>query len=121
MALAGRLLIAAIFMASAFGKITNFSGTVDYMQTRGMPWAPGLCAGSALLESLGGMALALGFQVRRAAGVLGAFLIVATLIFHSAPEQRIQLLKNLAILGGLLEVMAFGGGRLSLESRSQFS
>ena len=84
-----------------------------------MPWAPLLCGSAAALESVGGLALILGYQSRWAAGALSVFLIAATLIFHAAPDQRIQLLKNLAILGGLLQVMAFGSGRLGLEGRAR--
>lgn len=117
MALAGRILLAVVFLAAAFGKITNFAGTLQYMESHGLPWTPLLCVLAILVEALGGMALMLGFQTRYAASLLGAFLIVATLVFHTGPEQRIHLLKNLAILGGLLQVAAFGAGPLSLEGR----
>lgn len=120
-ALAGRLLIAAIFLASAFGKVTAFADTVKYMEAHGMPAAVFLCAAAAVVEALGGLCLILGFQTRWGAAALGAFLIAATWVFHpiSAADQRIHLLKNLAILGGLLEVAAFGPGALSLEGRQR--
>ncbi|MBI3553838.1 MAG: DoxX family protein [Elusimicrobia bacterium] len=121
LALAGRLLIAIIFLSSAFGKITDFSDTVKYMEVHGIPWSGLLCALAAAVEALGGISLILGFHVRWGAAVLAAFLIVATWIFHTGPEQRIHLLKNLAILGGLLQVLAFGPGALSLEGRRQQS
>ena len=116
-ALAGRLLIAAVFLASAFGKITNFSDTVKYMDVHGIPWPPLLCAGAAAVEALGGISLILGYHARWGAATLAGFLVMATWIFHAGPEQRIHLLKNLAILGGLLQVLAFGPGGLSLEGR----
>lgn len=118
-ALVGRLLIAAIFLASAFGKVTAFAETVKYMEAHGIPAAVLLCAAAALVEALGGLSLILGFQTRWGAAALGAFLVVVTWIFHplSAPDQRIHLLKNLAILGGLCQIMAFGPGALSLEGR----
>jgi len=119
LALAGRLLIAIIFLSSAFGKITDFSNTVKYMEIHGIPWSPLLCAAAAAVEALGGISLILGFHARWGAAALAAFLVMATWIFHTGPEQRIHLLKNLAILGGLLQVLAFGPGGLSLEGRRQ--
>lgn len=109
--------MAAIFLASAFGKITNFADTVKYMESHGLPWAPLLCALAALVEALGGVSLILGYHVRWGAAGLAAFTVMVTWIFHAAPDQRIHLLKNLAILGGLLQILAFGAGSMSLEGR----
>jgi putative oxidoreductase len=118
-ALAGRLFLASIFLASAFGKITNFEATVAYMESHGVVAAVLLCAAAAAIEALGGVSLLLGFYVRWGAAVLTAFVVVATWLFHHGPEQRIHLLKNLAIIGGLLQVVAFGAGGLSLEGRKR--
>jgi putative oxidoreductase len=115
LALAGRLLLAVIFLASAFGKITNFDATLKYMELHGMPMAPLFCACAIALEALGAVTLILGYLTRWGAAALIGFLVSATWIFHSAPDQRIALLKNLAIMGGLLQVMAFGPGELSLD------
>ncbi len=117
LALAGRLLIAAIFLASAFGKITNFQATTKFMEAHGMSWTPFFCAAAAAVEVLGGLSLILGCHARLGAAALALFLIAATCVFHGAPDQRIHLLKNLAILGGLLQVIAFGPGAMSLEGR----
>ena len=117
LALAGRLLMTGIFLASAFGKITNFENTVAYMEAHGLPWPVLLCAAAAALEAMGGISLLLGFHARWGCAALAVFLIAATLIFHHGPDQRIHLLKNLAILGGLFQVMAFGPGAMSLEGR----
>ncbi len=119
LALAGRLLMASIFLAAAFGKITNFDATLKYMEAHGMPAAALFCAAAILVESLGGISLALGFYSRWGAAALSGFLVAATWIFHTTPDQRIHLLKNLAILGGLFQVMAFGPGALSFEGRGQ--
>ncbi len=113
--LAGRLFVAVIFLASAFGKITNFDGTVQFMESHGMSFANGLCVAAILVEALGAVALILGYKTRWGAAALAAFLVAATWVFHTAPDQRIQLLKNLAILGGLLNLIARGPGGISLE------
>ena len=114
-ALIGRLFLAIIFLASAFGKITNFGGTLQYMEAHGMPATTFLCVAAIALEALGSISLILGYKTRWGAAGLAVFLIAATWVFHTAPDQRIQLLKNLAILGGLLHVLAFGPGPISLE------
>lgn len=117
LALLGRLLLSMIFLAAAFSKITGFEATVKYMESYGIMGASFFCALAVAVEALGAIALALGYYTRWSAGLLGAFLIAATFIFHSAPDQRIHLLKNLAILGGLLHVMSAGAGALSMEGR----
>jgi len=117
LAMVGRLLLSAIFLASAFGKITNFEATIRYMESNGLPMATALCAAAVLVEVLGGVSLLLGFQTRLGALGLAVFVVAATWIFHRGPEQRIHLLKNAAILGGLLQVAAFGSGAMSLEGR----
>ena len=121
LALAGRLFIAIIFLASAFGKITNFDGTLVYMEAHGMPSATFFCVIAIVLETLGATSLILGYRTRWGATALAVFLIAATWVFHTAPDQRIQLLKNLAILGGLLHVIAYGPGPISLEGGASAS
>ncbi|MBI4422856.1 MAG: DoxX family protein [Elusimicrobia bacterium] len=116
-ALTGRVFIATIFLASAFGKITNFQATTQYMEAHGMPLATALGACAIALEVLGGLSLVLGFHARWGAVALLLFMVPATLIFHLSPDQRIQFLKNLAIMGGLLHVAAFGPGEISLDNR----
>jgi uncharacterized membrane protein YphA (DoxX/SURF4 family) len=117
LALVGRLFVAIIFLASAFGKITNFDGTLQFMESHGMPAANLLCVAAIAVEALGAISIILGYKSRWGAAALAAFLIAATWVFHTAPDQRIQLLKNLAILGGLLNVIAHGPGEISLEGR----
>ena len=115
LALVGRLFVAIIFLASAFGKITNFDGTLQFMESHGMPAANFFCVAAILVESLGAVAIILGYKTRWGAAALAVFLVAATWVFHTAPDQRIQLLKNLAILGGLFSLIAQGPGGISLE------
>ena len=115
LSLTGRMFLASVFLAAAFGKVTNFDGTVQYMTAHGMPAASALCAAAIAVEGLGSLSLILGYRSRWGASALAGFLVIATWIFHTGPDQRIQLLKNLAILGGLLNVIALGPGPISLE------
>ncbi|MEK7388249.1 MAG: DoxX family protein [Elusimicrobiota bacterium] len=119
LALLGRLFIAIIFLASAFGKITNYEGTLQFMDAHGMPLIDVFCIVAIIIESLGSVAMILGYKTRWGAASLAIFLVAATGIFHTAPDQRVQLLKNLAILGGLLNVISFGPGNISLEGAAK--
>jgi putative oxidoreductase len=124
---AGRILLALIFVISGFGKITGFDGTVGYIASKGLP-LPQLAAMGAIAIELGaGILLVIGWQARWAATVLFLFLIPTTLLFHDfwsytgsqAAMQKIQFMKNLAIMGGMLYIMAFGAGALSLDHRKR--
>ncbi len=120
---AGRALLALIFVLSGFGKIFDWSGTAAYMAAKGMPLIPLFLAGAIAVEVLGGLSVLLGFQARWGALALFLFLVPTTLIFHNFwaladMERRIQMimfLKNLAIMGGLLLVVSRGAGPLSLD------
>ncbi len=118
-ALVGRILMAVIFVAAGLGKFSNMTGTQHYMAAMGMPRAivPPLAFIAATIEVLGGLSLILGFKVRYAAIILFLFLIPVTIIFHVIPDQPVHVMKNLAIMGGLLIVAAQGPGALSLDER----
>lgn len=119
LALTGRVFLATIFLASAFGKVTNFRGTVEFMTAHGLPAASALCVAAIVLEVFGGLSLVLGFYARAGAAALTVFMVPATLVFHGAPEGRIQLLKNMAIMGGLLQIIAHGPGEISLDTKAR--
>jgi len=119
-ALVGRILLAAIFVMSGLGKIAQPAITIGYMRAAGLPLAPVGLAVAALIEVGGGLALILGYRVRVTATLLALFALATATIFHSAfadQNQMIHFFKNVAMAGGLLQVAAFGGGRLSLDER----
>lgn len=119
-AVAGRLLLATLFLLSGFGKATSATATIGYIQSVGLP-LPEVAYGIAVLvELVGGIALVVGFQVRLVALVMAGFTMAAALAFHNAlgdQNQFIHFFKNVSIVGGLLQVFAFGGGRYSLDAR----
>lgn len=123
--LAGRVLLATIFVVSGFGKITGFEGTAGYMASKGMPMPQLLLAGAIVVELVGGLLLVAGWKARWAALAIFLFLIPATLVFHNpagldaqaAQGQMIHLMKNLSIMGGMLLVAAFGPGAWSVDRR----
>jgi putative oxidoreductase len=119
-ALAGRVLLAAIFLLSGFGKVVQPGPTIAYISSAGLPFPQIALAGSALVELAGGIALILGYRTRLVATILALFSIVTALVFHSDltdQNQFIHFFKNLAMAGGLLQIVAFGSGRLSLDAR----
>lgn len=123
--LAGRILLSAIFIQAGISKIFNWEATAGYMQSQGMPLVPLFLLGALGVEILGGLSVLVGFFARLGALALFLFLIPTTLIFHAfwaVPEahqhiQMIMFMKNLAIMGGLLMVVAFGAGPVSLDQR----
>lgn len=117
-ALAGRILLAIIFIMSGIGKITDFEGTRSYMSAYGMPFTWLFAIGAIALELGGGISLIAGFLTRLGALALIVFLIPTTLIFHTDFADKLQVImfmKNLAIIGGLLMVFSSGAGRISVD------
>ncbi|HEX9395633.1 MAG TPA: DoxX family protein [Burkholderiales bacterium] len=121
--LIGRIALAVIFIFSGADKLfLHTAANVQYMQAVGMPLAGLLVYPAGLAEFAGGVLLAIGYRARIAAALLAAFTVVATALFHAfwaAPAdqallQTVMFLKNLAMFGGLLHVVAHGTGRLAL-------
>lgn len=116
LALAARVLMAAIFVLSGWSKITGYEGTLQYMAHAGVPGA--LLPLVILVEFGGGLALLFGFQTRLAALGLAVFSVIAAFLFHSGADQmqQINFMKNLAMAGGLLAFTLHGAGRASLDA-----
>ena len=117
----GRLLLAAIFLLSGVGKIAAPDATIGYIAAMGLPLPTLGYIVAIAVEIGGGLALVLGFQTRIVALALALFSVVTGLIFHHAigdQNQMIHLLKNFAMAGGLLQVVAFGAGAYSFDNRA---
>jgi len=122
-ALVGRLLLAALFIVSGFGKIGGFEGTAGYIASKGLPMPQVLAALMILVELGGGILLAVGFKARWAALAIAVFTLLAAVLFHNfwtvdGPARMGEFnnfWKNISIVGGMLMVVAFGPGRLSID------
>lgn len=116
--LLGRLLITYIFATSGLGKIFSWSSNISYMSTRHLPMIPLFLAGALVIEVGGSLCLITGFQARWAAAVMSVYLLIVTVLFHNywsfsgqlAGMQETHFRKNLAIIGGLLILAAYGPG-----------
>ena len=116
----GRILVAAIFILSGFGKIAAPAATQGYIAAMGLP-APVLAyIASIAIELGGGLLLLAGYRTKLIAAGLALFSIVTAFIFHHAladQNQMIHFLKNFAMAGGLLQFVAYGAGRISVDGR----
>jgi putative oxidoreductase len=122
--LLGRVLLGLIFVTSGYGKVMHLDAFAQSLASRGVPMSGPLSVLGALVEFLGGVAIVIGLQVRWASLLMMLFVVVATLISHRYWEigeaaarraQQTQFMKNVAIFGGFLLLMASGGGRFSLD------
>jgi putative oxidoreductase len=121
----GRIFLALLFVVSGVGKITGYAATAALMASKGLPMVDILLPLTIAVELGGGLLLALGWKARWAAAALFLFLIPTTLIFHQfwgidpklVQMQKIHFLKNIAIMGGMLLVLAIGAGAWSLDRR----
>ncbi|MGO4808691.1 DoxX family protein [Cupriavidus sp. 2MCAB6] len=118
--LLGRVLVSAIFLLSGASKLAAPAAMVGYIQSVGLPF-PQLALGLAVLVELGGgLALVLGYRTRLVAAILAVFSAATALAFHANladQNQFIHFFKNIAMAGGLLQIVAYGAGRFSLDAR----
>lgn len=121
--LLGRLFIAALFLVAGIRKILIWEAQVGYFTRLGFP-APELFTVLAVVIEIGGALLLIaGWRTRWVAWLLILFLVIATGMAHrfwefDAAQQANQMnhfLKNLALIGGLLFVVAFGPGRMAVD------
>ncbi len=113
--LAGRILIAALFLAGALQKGSNPLPVEVLLAARG--WPMWLVWPALAFNLVAGVALVLGVKVRPVAVALAAYCAVTSL-FHYIPGDPWQMsifVKNWAIAGGCLILAAHGAGRYALR------
>ena len=126
-ALFGRVLFSLIFIISGLGKIFQYNAMATMMSSEGMPYAEWLLVLAIILELGGGLMILFGYKTRLGAFGLFVFIFMTSLIFHDfwtyEPAQMTNqihhFLKNFAMMGAALYMMAFGAGKYSIDSFSQ--
>ncbi len=117
---AGRALIGGIFVMSGLSKLGAYGATTAAISAVGLPFAPlGFVVAIAVEIGLG-LLLLVGYQARPVALLLAGWCVVTAIFFHrnfADQNMMIHFLKNLMIAGGLLQIVHFGAGRLSLDNR----
>lgn len=124
-ALFPRLLISAIFVQGALGKIMGWSGQASYIQSHQLPalLVPAMLGMALLIEVGGVLCLLVGWNARAAAFVMFLYLGIVSVLLHnfwavqgaSGGGMQTQFLKNIGIMGGLLMLAASGPGKWSLD------
>jgi putative oxidoreductase len=123
LALIGRVLIALLFIPAGFSKIGGFERTAGYIASKGIPF-PDLSAAIAVAVELGlGLLLLVGFKTRWSALLIAIFTVVITFLFHNfwgvpadqVMSQQQAFFKNMAAVGGLLTIAAWGPGAWSID------
>src|SRR5471030_504681 len=117
----GRLFIGLPFMASGLSKVANHAGTIALIKSSTLPLPPTLAYGGAIAVEVGcGLLIILGYQTRIAAGLFCLFCLATAVFFHTNfadPNQIFHFIKNMVMTGGLLQVVTYGAGALSIDNR----
>lgn len=120
LSLIGRVLLALLFVPAGFSKMGGFAGTAGYIASKGVP-LPEVAAAIAIAVELGlGLLLLAGFKTRWAALGIAVFTLVISFIFHAFwadATQAQSFFKNIAVVGGLLTVVAWGPGAWSIDGK----
>ena len=114
--LVARILISALFLLNGVFKISNYDGTVGWMEGFGIPGM--LLIPAIILEIVGPILIILGYKAKIAAGFLSLFCIATAFIFHNDFSDQMQLgsfLKNIALAGGFLFIFINGTKDFSLD------
>ncbi len=116
--LAGRVLLAGLFIPAGFSKISGYEGTQGYMEAMGVPGM--LLPLVILLEIGGGILLAVGYQTKLVSLALAGFCVLGAFLFHYQPAEQIQMIlfmKNIAIAGAFLILLGRGAGAYSVDAK----
>ena len=116
--LVARILISALFFLNGVFKISNYDGTVGWMESFGIPGI--LIIPAIILEIVGPIFIILGYKAKVAAGLLSLFCIATAVIFHNDFSDQMQLgsfLKNIALAGGFLFIFINGTKDFSLDRK----
>ena len=113
-----RILISTLFLINGIFKITNYDGTVDWMEGYGVPGI--LIIPAIMIEILGPILIIVGYQTKITAAFLSLFCLLTAIIFHNEFSNQMQLtsfLKNIALAGGFLFLVINGSKKFSIDNK----
>ena len=119
--LLGRILISALFLISAYGKIFSIDGSMSWMEGFGVPGF--LLYPAIALEIVLPLLIIIGYKARVAASLLALFCLSTAFIFHlnfADPMQKISFLKNIGLAGGFLFIVANGTKEWAIDSEKKY-
>ena len=124
MLLLGRSLLGLVFLVVGIRSIMLYTGSVGYFAKLGFPMPEATTWLAIAIDLAGGALLILGWKTRWISWLLVVFVLIAISAAHrfwefDAAQYANQLnhfLKDLAIIGGLLYIIVFGPGSMSVEA-----
>ena len=129
--LVGRIFLVAIFPIGAYYKIIGWPGITRRVADAGLPYPEYLGMVGTAAELLLPILVILGLFTRWAAFGLILFVLAATYIGHPVvwrvppdafSRELAGVMKNLAMIGGLLLLVGTGPGRFAIQpSRDEYS
>jgi putative oxidoreductase len=118
----GRLFIGLPFMGSGLSKVANYAGTIALIKSSTLPLPPDLAYVGAIGVEVGcGLLMILGYQTRMVAAIFCLFCLATAVFFHlhfNDPNQIFHFIKNLIMIGGILQLVTYGAGALSIDNRA---
>lgn len=124
--LVGRFLLGLYFIIPGISKITNFEEMSAYMQAHDVPLIHFLLPLATLIQLSAGAALIVGYNGKIAAFLLAGLTLIISIYMHnfwgmeegvSRMHETQNFIKNMAIMAGLLMVVAHGTGKFSVDNR----
>ena len=112
----GRILLSALFLIEGLGKIAMQEDVIMYMEDYGVPEI--LFVPATVLEILFPLLLIVGYKTKWAASIMALFTFAVAIIFHTDFSEQLQMmffLKDIAIAGGFMIIVAYGPGKISLD------
>ena len=116
--LIARILISTLFFLNGIFKIGNYDGTIEWMESFGVSGI--LIIPAIILEIVGPILIILGFRAKISAGLLSLFCIATAVIFHNDFSDQMQIIafmKNIALAGGFLFLVANGAKGYCLDKK----
>ena len=112
----GRILLSTLFLIEGFGKTSMQENVTMYMEDYGVPGI--LFVPATILEILFPLFVIVGYKTRWAASIMALFTFAVAIIFHTDFSEGMQMmlfLKDIAIAGGFMIIVAYGPGKISLD------